>query len=119
MGALAQDSQPRSRLAMIRGPGLGHRGEAKLVRAAHGAVHDVLVDTRPTSPTSGTVAAFGLDDVDFQHLYVPAGLLHGFQALTEVADCYRIDRPRAPGLDGVREQRVPDEVVEHDVGPES
>ncbi len=101
LGALAQDSQSRSRLGTIRGlHGRGGRGEAKLVRAAHGAVHDVLVDARPSSPTFGTTASFRLDDVDFHHLYVPAGLLHGFQALTEVADvCYRIDRPHAPGED--------------------
>lgn len=101
LGALAQDSQSRSRLGTIRGlHGRGGRGEAKLVRAAHGAVLDVLVDARPGSATFGTVASFRLDDVDFHHLYVPAGLLHGFQALTDVADvCYRIDRPHAPGDD--------------------
>ncbi|MGD9988879.1 dTDP-4-dehydrorhamnose 3,5-epimerase family protein [Pseudonocardia sp.] len=101
LGPLAQDSQSRSRLGTIRGMhGRRGEGEAKLVRAAHGAVHDVLVDARPGSPTFGTVASFRLDDEEFHHLYVPAGLLHGFQALTEVADvCYRIDRPHAPGED--------------------
>ena len=101
LGPLAQDSQSRSRLGTIRGMhGRRGEGEAKLVRAAHGAVHDVLVDARPGSPTFGTVASFRLDDEEFHHLYVPAGLLHGFQALTDVADvCYRIDRPHAPGED--------------------
>ena len=101
MGVLAQDSQSRSRQGTIRGMhGRAGRGEAKLVRAAHGAVLDVLVDARPGSATFGTVASFRLDDEAFHHLYVPAGLLHGFQALTEVADvCYRIDRPHAPGED--------------------
>lgn len=101
LGPLAQDSQSRSRLGTIRGMhGRRGEGEAKLVRAAHGAVHDVLVDARPGSPTFGAVASFRLDDEEFHHLYVPAGLLHGFQALTEVADvCYRIDRPHAPGED--------------------
>lgn len=101
MGGLAQDSQSRSRLGTIRGlHGRTGRGEAKLVRAAHGAVLDVLVDARPSSPTFGRVATFRLDDESFHHLYVPPGLLHGFQALTDVADvCYRIDRPHAPGED--------------------
>ena len=101
MGVLCQDSQSRSRQGTIRGMhGRGGRGEAKLVRVAHGAVLDVLVDARRDSPTFGTVASFRLDDEDFHHLYVPAGLLHGFQALTETADvCYRIDRPHAPGED--------------------
>ncbi|PVZ07985.1 dTDP-4-dehydrorhamnose 3,5-epimerase family protein [Actinomycetospora cinnamomea] len=101
MGALAQDSQSRSVRGTVRGMhGRGGAGEAKLVRAAHGAVFDVLVDARPGSPTFGTVATFRLDDEAFHHLYVPAGLLHGFQALTDSADvCYRIDRPHAPGED--------------------
>ena len=41
-----------------------------------------------------------LDDTAFAHLYVPPGLLHGFQALTEQTDvCYRIDREHDPGED--------------------
>jgi dTDP-4-dehydrorhamnose 3,5-epimerase len=96
-----QDSQSRSRRGTIRGlHGRGGRGEAKLVRCAHGAVLDVLVDARPDSPTFGTSMAVTLDDVSFDHLYVPPGLLHGFQALTDVADvCYRIDRPHDPAED--------------------
>lgn len=100
-----QDSQSRSHRGVLRGlHGRSGRGEAKLVRCAHGAVHDVLVDIRPGSPTFGRHEAFRLDDVDFAHLFVPAGFLHGFQALTEVADvCYRIDRPHDPAEDiGVR-----------------
>ncbi|MEU4596557.1 dTDP-4-dehydrorhamnose 3,5-epimerase [Nocardia sp. NPDC023988] len=96
-----QDSQSRSKRGVIRGMhGRGGRGEAKLVRCAHGAVHDVLVDIRPGSPTFGARQAFRLDDELFHHLYVPPGFLHGFQALTEVADvCYRIDRPHDPAED--------------------
>jgi dTDP-4-dehydrorhamnose 3,5-epimerase len=38
------------------------------------------------------------------HVYIPPGFLHGFQALSEVADvCYRIDREHDPAADvGVR-----------------
>ncbi|MDT5079154.1 MAG: dTDP-4-dehydrorhamnose 3,5-epimerase [Mycobacterium sp.] len=97
----AQDSQSRSARGVIRGMhGRSGRGEAKLVRCAHGAVYDVLVDARPDSPTFGRQEAFRLDDNDFRHLYVPPGLLHGFQALTDTADvCYRIDRPHEPAED--------------------
>lgn len=96
-----QDSQSRSGQGTVRGMHLrGGRGEAKLVRCARGAVHDVLVDARPDSPTFGQQASITLDDTDFAHLYVPPGLLHGFQALTEETDvCYRIDREHAPGED--------------------
>lgn len=96
-----QDSQSRSALGVIRGMhGRAGRGEAKLVRCAHGAVHDVLVDIRPGSPTFGAQQAFLLDDKDFRQLYIPPGFLHGFQALTPTADvCYRIDRPHDPSED--------------------
>lgn len=96
-----QDSQSRSVRGVVRGMhGRSGRGEAKLVRCAHGAIHDVLVDIRRDSPTFGRAQAFLLDDVDFTHLFVPPGFLHGFQALTDVADvCYRIDRPHDPRED--------------------
>ncbi|MET0698520.1 MAG: dTDP-4-dehydrorhamnose 3,5-epimerase [Mycobacterium sp.] len=99
--SFVQDSQSRSGLGVIRGMhGRAGRGEAKLVRCAHGAVHDILVDIRPDSPTFGQQQAFVLDDNDFRHLYVPPGFLHGFQALTETADvCYRIDRAHDPTED--------------------
>ncbi len=99
--AFVQDSQSRSVRGVVRGlHGRSGRGEAKLVRCAHGAVHDVLIDIRPDSPTFGRCQAFLLDDNDFRTLYVPPGFLHGFQALTEVADvCYRIDRPHDPAED--------------------
>lgn len=103
--AFVQDSQSRSHRGVLRGlHGRSGDGEAKLVRCAHGAVHDVVVDIRPGSPTFGVHEAFQLDDTDFVHLYVPAGFLHGFQALTDVADvCYRIDRVHNPAEDlGVR-----------------
>jgi dTDP-4-dehydrorhamnose 3,5-epimerase len=99
--AFTQDSQSRSRQGVLRGMhGRSGRGEAKLVRCARGAVHDVLVDARPDSPAFGRHEAFLLDDNAFRHLYVPPGLLHGFQVLSDWADvCYRIDRPHDPAED--------------------
>ncbi|MCV7178485.1 dTDP-4-dehydrorhamnose 3,5-epimerase family protein [Mycolicibacterium sphagni] len=96
-----QDSQSRSIQGAIRGMhGRSGQGEAKLVRCANGAVHDVIVDIRPDSPTFGYQLSVRLDDADFLHLYVPQGFLHGFQALTPTADvCYRINRPHDPSED--------------------
>lgn len=109
-----QDSQSRSVGGVIRGlHGRRGRGEAKLVRCANGAVHDVLVDARPGSPTFGQHEAFRLDDNDFRHLYVPPGLLHGFQALTPTADvCYRIDRGHDPAEDVAVAYDDPDLAIE-------
>jgi dTDP-4-dehydrorhamnose 3,5-epimerase len=99
--AFIQDSQSRSRRGTVRGMhGRSGRGEAKLVRCARGAVLDVVVDARPDSPTFGRHIAVRLDDESFLTLYVPAGMLHGFQALTEQTDvCYRIDREHDPAED--------------------
>ncbi|MEN0139098.1 MAG: dTDP-4-dehydrorhamnose 3,5-epimerase family protein [Rhodococcus sp. (in: high G+C Gram-positive bacteria)] len=96
-----QDSQSRSVRGVIRGMhGRSGDGEAKLVRCAHGAIFDVLVDVRRTSATFGRKQAFTLDDDSFTHLFVPPGFLHGFQALTDCADvCYRIDRGHDPAED--------------------
>ena len=117
--AFVQDSQSRSRRGVIRGlHGRGGRGEGKLVRCAHGAVQDVLVDARPDSPTFGRHEVFLLDDTTHRHLYVPPGLLHGFQALTDVADvCYRIDRPHDPAEDLAVAHDDPDLGIEWPVHP--
>lgn len=99
--AFRQDSQSRSLEGVVRGlHGRVGGGEAKLVRVAHGAVLDVVVDARPGSPTFGEVETFRLDDTDFVTLYVPRGFLHGHQTLTPTADvCYRIDAPHDPAED--------------------
>jgi dTDP-4-dehydrorhamnose 3,5-epimerase len=99
--AFVQDSQSRSFRGVVRGlHGRTGGGEAKLVRVAHGAVHDVVVDARPGSPTFGRWEAFLLDDADFRVLHVPRGCLHGHQTLTETADvCYRIDAEHDPAED--------------------
>lgn len=99
--AFVQDSQSRSHLGVLRGlhVRLG-AGEAKLVRCSYGAVLDVVVDLRPSSPTFGTVETFALDADSHRSLYLPAGCGHGWQALTEPADvCYRIDREHDPAED--------------------
>lgn len=113
-GSFLQDSQSRSRRGVLRGlHGRAGRGEAKLVRCARGAVHDVLVDARPGSPTFGRHEAFRLDDDLFWHLFVPPGVLHGFQALTDEADvCYRIDRPHDPTEDIAVRYDDPDLAIE-------
>jgi dTDP-4-dehydrorhamnose 3,5-epimerase len=99
--AFVQDSQSRSYRGVVRGlHGRGGAGEAKLVRCSFGAVHDIVVDARPESATFGRWMATRLDDQDLVHLYIPPGFLHGFQALTQVADvCYRIDREHEPAED--------------------
>lgn len=98
---LGRDSQSRSARGVVRGlHGRLGPGGATLVRCAHGAMHAIVVDARPSSPTFGRVASFLLDDTDLRQLFVPAGCLHGFQALTDSVDtCYRIDTEHDPAED--------------------
>lgn len=58
------------------------RAEVKVVHCLQGAVHDVLVDVRPGSPSHRQWEAFVLDGPGTV-LYVPAGLAHGYQTLTD------------------------------------
>ena len=98
MASFVQDSQSRSFRGVVRGLHYRHDGgEGKLVRCSYGRVYDVAVDLRPSSPTYLRYQAVVLDDVDHVSVFLPAGLAHGFQALTDVADvCYRIDAEHRP-----------------------
>ena len=78
--------------------------EAKLIRVTAGAIFDVIVDLRAGSPTYGRWHAVELTAATRAQLYVPAGMAHGFQTLTDDAEItYSISTPFAPeSQDGVR-----------------
>lgn len=99
--SFAQDSVSRSVRGVVRGLHVrGGAGETKLVRCSYGAVFDVIVDLRPSSPTYRNWQSFELDGDGQKSVYIPNGCAHGFQALTSVADVsYRIDRPHDPSED--------------------
>jgi dTDP-4-dehydrorhamnose 3,5-epimerase len=59
--------------------------ETKLVRCTAGAIHDVIVDVRPESPTYLRHVAVELTAANRRALYIPRGFAHGFQTLTD--DC--------------------------------
>jgi dTDP-4-dehydrorhamnose 3,5-epimerase len=52
-----------------------------LVRVTKGAIWDVVVDLRKSSPTYKKVAKVLLNDVDKRMLYVPVGFAHGFVSI--------------------------------------
>jgi dTDP-4-dehydrorhamnose 3,5-epimerase len=99
--AFVQHSLSRSVRGVVRGLHVRRgQGEAKLVRCSSGAIFDVVVDLRPTSPTYRNWESFDLNDEAQVTLYVPAGCAHGFQARTEIADVsYKIDRAHDPSED--------------------
>jgi len=99
--AFIQHSLSRSVRGVVRGLHVRRGdGEAKLVRCSFGAIFDVIVDLRPTSPTYQNWESFELRDDEQMTLYVPAGCAHGFQALSDTADVsYMIDRAHDPSED--------------------
>jgi dTDP-4-dehydrorhamnose 3,5-epimerase len=71
--------------------------EAKLVRCTAGAVHDVIVDLRPDSPTYLHHIAVELTARNRCALYVPEMFAHGFQVLEDETEVfYQISAFYAP-----------------------
>lgn len=79
----------------------GDQAQAKLVRCTNGAVLDVAVDLRPSSPTYKQWVAVELSAENKKQLMIPRGFGHGFVTLTDhVEFLYKADNYYAPEADG-------------------
>ncbi len=79
----------------------GSAAEDKLVCCVAGAVFDVILDLRPGSPTFGHWRSVELTGERQDAILAPAGLAHGFQALTDGALLhYSHSRPFDPDRQG-------------------
>jgi dTDP-4-dehydrorhamnose 3,5-epimerase len=58
-------------------------GQAKLIRCPRGAIYDVIIDLRPSSPTLNDWFAAELTADNHKMLYIPVGFAHGFQTLAD------------------------------------
>ena len=82
-----QDNHSRSARGVLRGLHYQlQQPQGKLVRVASGAVFDVAVDIRRSSPTFGKVACVELSDANQRMFWLPPGLAHGFLVVSELAD---------------------------------
>ena len=99
-----QDNHSRSAQGVLRGLHyqLPPSAQGKLVRVTRGAVFDVAVDIRRSSPTFGGWVGYELSEDNFRQLWVPEGFAHGFLALTDSAEVqykttayYEPDRERS------------------------
>lgn len=91
-----QDNVSFSRRGVLRGLHADPQ-MSKLVYVLRGEVFDVMVDARQSSPAFGQWEGVHLRAQDHTQLYIPAGFLHGFLALTdEVVFCYKQSAEYAP-----------------------
>jgi dTDP-4-dehydrorhamnose 3,5-epimerase len=99
-----QDNQSVSRRGVVRGLHyqVAPAPQGKLVRVVAGAIFDVAVDIRRSSPSFGKWVGELLSAENRRQLWIPEGFAHGFVALREgsevlykTTDFYRRDAERA------------------------
>ena len=82
-----QDNHSRSSKGVLRGLHYQiQQPQGKLVRVVQGAVFDVAVDIRKSSPTFGQWVGVELSADNHRQLWVPPGFAHGFVVLSEMAE---------------------------------
>lgn len=86
--AFFQDNHSYSVAGVVRGLHyqLAPMAQGKLVRVTSGAVFDVAVDLRRSSPTFGKWVGELLTAENRRQLWIPPGFAHGFMALSQGAD---------------------------------
>ena len=93
-----QDNHSRSQKGVLRGLHFQNPGpQGKLVRVTSGAVFDVVVDLRASSPTFGQWVGTELSAANKRMFWVPEGFAHGFLTLEDDTDfLYKCTAPYAP-----------------------
>ena len=85
--AFVQDNHSKSTKNVLRGLHYQiQQPQGKLVRVIQGAVFDVAVDLRKSSPTFGQWVGIHLSAENKHQLWVPEGFAHGFVVLSETAE---------------------------------
>ena len=85
-----QDNHSRSTQGVLRGLHfqVSPKAQGKLVRVVRGAVFDVAVDIRKSSPTFGKWVGMELSADNHRQLWVPPGFAHGFLVLSDTAEFF-------------------------------
>ena len=93
--------------------------QAKLVRVTRGAVFDIAVDIRRSSPTFGQWRGYELSAENHRQLWIPEGFAHGFLALGDGAEVqYKTTAPYSPDLDRAIRWDDPEIGIEWPLGGE-
>jgi dTDP-4-dehydrorhamnose 3,5-epimerase len=96
-----QDNHSSSSKGVLRGLHYQiQKPQGKLVRVIAGAVYDVAVDIRKSSPTFGQHVGVHLSADNKRIFWVPPGFAHGFLVLSEMAEfVYKCTEYYAPEYD--------------------
>ena len=87
VATFVQDNHSRSSRGVLRGLHYQiQRAQGKLVRVTQGAVFDVAVDLRRSSPNFGKWVGVWLTADNKRQLWIPPGFAHGFIVMSEFAD---------------------------------
>ena len=82
-----QDNHSKSQKNVLRGLHYQiEHAQGKLVRVTVGAVYDVAVDLRRSSPTFGRWVGFTLSAEDKRMAWIPPGFAHGFCVTSDSAE---------------------------------
>ncbi|MEG2029402.1 MAG: dTDP-4-dehydrorhamnose 3,5-epimerase [Janthinobacterium sp.] len=82
-----QDNHSKSAKAVLRGLHYQiQQPQGKLVRVTAGAVFDVAVDLRKSSPTFGRWVGVELSAANKRQLWIPEGFAHGFVVTSDSAE---------------------------------
>lgn len=114
-----QDNQSRSHRNVVRGLHYQIQNtQGKLVRVSAGAVFDVAVDIRRSSPTFGRWVGVELSDENQRMLWIPPGFAHGFLSLKDNTDlAYKCTDVYAPQHDRTLLWNDPDVAIAWPLAP--
>jgi dTDP-4-dehydrorhamnose 3,5-epimerase len=106
-----QDNHSKSVRGVLRGLHyqLPPHAQGKLVRVTQGAVFDVVVDIRQSSPTFGQWVGELLSADNRAQIWIPPGFAHGFLTLSESAEfLYKTTEFYEPSAEGAIVWNDPD-----------
>ena len=110
-----QDNHSKSARGVLRGLHyqLPPHAQGKLVRVTQGAVFDVAVDIRKSSPTFGQWVGEVLSAENHSQMWIPPGFAHGFLTISESAEfLYKTTDFYEPGSEAAIAWDDPDIAIE-------
>ena len=111
-GTWVQDNFSMSKKNVLRGMHYQiTQPQGKLIRVVYGAVLDVAIDLRRSSPNFGKHVAVELSEENGAMLWIPPGFGHGFLALADVGFAYKVTDYYSPTAERTIRWNDPDMAI--------